>query len=88
MNEAELIRKAMSALGKRTSERKKISSRKNAKRPRKKKKMLDKFVKAECIAAKTEAAFVIGEKAGLIQPDVSNVYLDRSQFPKAWNLEI
>jgi hypothetical protein len=37
MNEAELIRRAMSVLGKRTSERKKISSRKNAKRPRKKK---------------------------------------------------
>jgi hypothetical protein len=38
MNESELIRQAMSILGKRTSERKKISSRKNAKRPRKKKK--------------------------------------------------
>jgi DNA-directed RNA polymerase sigma subunit (sigma70/sigma32) len=35
MNESEIIRRAMSILGKRTSERKKISSRANAKRPRK-----------------------------------------------------
>lgn len=37
MDETELIRLAMSALGKRTSERKKRSSRLNAQRPRKRK---------------------------------------------------
>ena len=37
MNEQELISKAMSILGKRTSDRKRESSRANAKRPRKKK---------------------------------------------------
>lgn len=36
MNEKELIRKAMSALGKRTSEAKKRAARRNAKLPRKK----------------------------------------------------
>lgn len=33
-NEQELIRQAMSALGKRTSEAKKIAARENAKKPR------------------------------------------------------
>jgi hypothetical protein len=38
MNEEEIVSKAMRILGKRTSERKKASSRANAKRPRKTKK--------------------------------------------------
>jgi hypothetical protein len=37
MNESEIIRLAMSILGKRTSERKKESCRANARRPRKRK---------------------------------------------------
>ncbi len=37
MNESELIRAAMSILGKRTSDRKRESSRANAKRPRNRK---------------------------------------------------
>lgn len=41
MDEIELIRRAMSLLGSRTSDRKKASSRANAKRPRKRKKLTD-----------------------------------------------
>ena len=41
MDESEIIRQAMSLLGKRTSERKKLSSKLNAMRPRKKRKQTD-----------------------------------------------
>jgi hypothetical protein len=41
MTEKEIIRQAMSLLGKRTSDRKKASSRANSKRPRKKRKLTD-----------------------------------------------